>query len=251
MYRLAYRNLGDHESMVVNHSIDNSGNVAVRWYELRLDGSANPFIYQQGTYAPDSNSRWMGSAAMDQAGNIGLAYSVSSTTLNPQIRYTGRLATNPLNTLPQGEATIIAGAGSQTGSSLTRWGDYSSMDVDPVDGCTFWYTSQYIPANGAFNWKTRIASFQFPSCTAATETKSGGDNQSAAPGQPFASALQVLVKDTSNNLLPGVTVTFTAPSLRSERYIAGGSVRRQRQPTFPALLLHRYLPPIMSRALTL
>jgi hypothetical protein len=66
--------------------------------------------------------------------------------------------------MPQGETSLIVGAGSQTGQNLSRWGDYSAMTVDPADGCTFWYTNEYIPSNGAFNWKTRIGSFKFPSC---------------------------------------------------------------------------------------
>jgi hypothetical protein len=161
MYRLAYRNFGGHESLVVNHSVTAGSSVGVRWYEIRSPGGT-PTIYQQGTYAPDSSYRWMGSIAMDQAGNIGLGYSISSSSTHPGIRYTGRLATDPINTL-QTESPIFDGAGSQNGG-LSRWGDYSSISVDPADDCTFWYTNQYIPANGSFNWRTRIASFRFPSC---------------------------------------------------------------------------------------
>ena len=109
----------------------------------------------------------MGSSAMDQAGNIALGFSVSSASLHPEIRYTGRLAADPLGQMTQGEGTIVAGAGSQTGSSLSRWGDYSMLAIDPADDCTFWFTTEYIPANGAFNWKTRIGSFKFPGCGAA------------------------------------------------------------------------------------
>ena len=136
--------------------------MGVRWYELRPSGG-NLTVFQQGTYAPDSNYRWMGSIAMDHSGNMALGYSVSSRTLHPGIRYTGRLAGDPLGTMPQGEATIITGAGSQTGG-LSRWGDYTEMTVDPVDDCTFWYVNQYHPSNGTFNWTTRIASFKFPQC---------------------------------------------------------------------------------------
>jgi uncharacterized membrane protein len=161
MYRLAYRNFGDHEALVVNHSVTAGSSVGVRWYEIRSPGGT-PTVFQQGTYAPDAGYRWMGSIAMDRAGDIGLGYSISSSTTHPGIRYTGRLVTDALNTL-QAEASIIDGAGSQTGG-LSRWGDYSSITVDPVDDCTFWYTSEYIPANGSFNWRTRIASFKFASC---------------------------------------------------------------------------------------
>src|SRR5439155_9701072 len=89
-------------------------------------------------------------------------YSVSSPSTAPQVRYTGRLASDPLGQLPLGEGTIVAGNGSQT--SFTRWGDYSSMVVDPTDGCTFWYANEYLAATGNFNWHTRVASFQLPGC---------------------------------------------------------------------------------------
>src|SRR5207302_3377149 len=145
-----------------NHSVTAGSSTGVRWYELRPAGG-NLSIFQQGTYAPDSNYRWMGSIAMDQSGNMGLGFSVSGSSIHPQIHYTGRLATSPAGQMDQGEASIIDGAGSQTGT-LSRWGDYSMMAVDPSDDCTFWYTTEYIPSNGAFNWKTRIASFKFPGC---------------------------------------------------------------------------------------
>ena len=169
MYRLAYRNFGDHESLVVNHSVTVGSSVGIRWYELRTPATT-PTVFQQGTYAPDSSYRWMGSIAMDQSGNMALGYSTSSSTLHPQINYTGRLSTSPAGVMDQGEGTIINGAGSQTGQSLSRWGDYSSMSVDPSDDCTFWYTTEYIPSNGAFNWRTRIGSFKFAGCGGGTPT---------------------------------------------------------------------------------
>ena len=161
MYRLAYRNFGSHESLVVNHSVTAGNSVGVRWYELQ-NPNTNPTVYQQGTYAPDTDYRWMGSIAMDSVGNIAVGYSASSSTINPAIRYTGRTPTDPLGTL-QAESTIINGTGSQL-SNLNRWGDYSSISVDPGDDCTFWYTTEYLKADGTFNWNTRIASFKFPSC---------------------------------------------------------------------------------------
>ncbi|MFL6067935.1 MAG: hypothetical protein ACJ74N_09400 [Gaiellaceae bacterium] len=163
MYRLAYRNFGDHESLVVNHSVTAGSSVGLRWYELR-NPNGNPTIFQQGTYAPDAAYRWMGSIAMDHAGNIGLGYSVSSSTTHPGIRYTGRLAGDALGAMTQGEGTVITGGGSQTGG-LHRWGDYTSMSVDPSDDCTFWYTDEYVAANGSFNWHTRIGSFKFANCS--------------------------------------------------------------------------------------
>src|SRR6266849_5858489 len=162
MYRLAYRNLlPGHESLVTNHSIVAGSSVGVRWYELR-DPNGNPFVFQQGTFAPDSNFRCMGSIAMDKAGNIAVGFSVSSSGIHPAIRYTGRVPSDPLGML-ESETSIIEGTGSQT-RTLNRWGDYSSMALDPTDDCTFWYANEYLQTNGKFNWSTRIASFRFPSC---------------------------------------------------------------------------------------
>jgi hypothetical protein len=189
MYRLAYRNFGNHEALVVNHSVTAGSSVGVRWYEIRSP-STTPVVYQSGTYAPDANYRWMGSIAMDKVGNIALGYSVSSTTMHPSISYTGRAPTDPPGTM-QGENLILTGAGSQT-SGLTRWGDYSAMTIDPGDDCTFFYTTEYLKANGAFNWSTRIASFKFPSCSGAppvlTTITVSPDSASVQTGkqQPFS-----------------------------------------------------------------
>jgi len=119
-------------------------------------------VFQQGTYSPDSNSRWMGSIAMDKLGDIALGYSVSSGSIHPAIRYTGRVPADAPGTM-ESENTIIQGNGSQL-TNLNRWGDYSSMAIDPSDDCTFWYTTEYLQANGTFNWSTRIASFKFTGC---------------------------------------------------------------------------------------
>jgi hypothetical protein len=166
MYRLAYRNFGDHEALVVNQSVKVSGNkhsqvVGLRWYEVR-NPSTSPSLFQSGTYSPDSTNRWMGSIAMDKAGDIALGYSASSGAVFPSIRYSGRVPTDPLGTL-QTENIIQTGGGSQL-TNLNRWGDYSAMSVDPVDDCTFWYTTEYLKSSGTFNWSTRIASFRFPGC---------------------------------------------------------------------------------------
>ncbi|TML63945.1 MAG: hypothetical protein E6G17_04145, partial [Actinobacteria bacterium] len=120
-----------------------------RWYEIRSPASA-PWVFQQGTYAPDSTYRWMGSIAMDKSENMALGFSASSSSINPGIRYTGRLPGDPFGVMGQGEGTIINGTGSQfshpTSGALDRWGDYTSMAVDPTDDCTFWYTNEYLAA---------------------------------------------------------------------------------------------------------
>ena len=171
LHRLAYRNFGTHESLVTNQSVEaTTGLAGIRWWELRSPNTT-PSIFQQGTYAPDSIHRWMGSIAMDRLGNAALGYSVSdATTVFPGIRYTGRLVGDSLGTLPQGEGTMVNGTGSQTGGG-NRWGDYSAMDVDPVDDCTFWYTTEYYATTSAANWATRIASFKFPNCGVPTAVK--------------------------------------------------------------------------------
>jgi hypothetical protein len=162
MFRLGYRNFGDHESVVGNYTVSAGGVAAVRWFELRNVTAGPVTVYQQSTYQPDSTWRWMGSAAMDGQGNLAIGFSASSSTINPQVRYAARLATDPINTLAQGEAHLFDGTGSQSGTS-NRWGDYSSLTVDPVDDSTFWYTNEYYSTTGSFNWRTRIGSFKIAS----------------------------------------------------------------------------------------
>lgn len=168
MYRLAYRRFADgHEALVVNHSVKRGGTKkneidGVRWYEIRSPGAATPTIYQQGTFSPDSTSRWMGSIAMDKVGNIALGYSASSASVYPSLRYTGRLPTDALGTM-EAENVILAGGGSQL-RTLNRWGDYSAMALDPIDDCTFFYTNEYLKTSGTFNWSTFITSFKLPNC---------------------------------------------------------------------------------------
>jgi len=146
--------------------VDGTDHGGIRWFELRKVGDDPWTLFQEGTHAPDSDHRWMGGIAMDGSGNIALGYSVSGDATFPSIRYTGRVASDPLGTMTQAEVTLIDGAGSQIFS--TRWGDYSSMSVDPADDCTFWYTNEYMPASG--NWQTRIGAFSFPSCQASRFT---------------------------------------------------------------------------------
>src|SRR6266850_1093743 len=162
MFRLAYRNFGDHESVVGNYTVSSGGVSGIRWFELRNVTSGPVTKFQESTYQPDTTWRWMGSVAMDGQGNIALGFSASSSAIKPQLRYAGRLATDPLNTLGQGEAHLFDGAGSQSGTG-NRWGDYSALVIDPVDDATFWYTNEYYSASGSFNWRTRIASFKLAS----------------------------------------------------------------------------------------
>jgi len=219
LHRLQYRNFGTHQTLVTNHTVDeNSGDHAgIRWYELRNAGSGWS-IHQQGTYSPDSNHRWMGSIAMDNAGNIGLGYSVSSTSVYPSIRYTGRLAGDPLGQMTQGEGSIIAGSGYQYHNS-GRWGDYSAMSIDPEDGCTFWYTQEYYAvAANIFNpapWQTRVGAFKFDGCGGSPPPPSGEahvgdlDRSTTSARNNWKATVTITAHDASHAVVSGATVSGT------------------------------------------
>jgi hypothetical protein len=169
-FRLAYRNFKTYESLVTNQSVEATPGVAgARWYEIRRDGNGVYSLYQQGTYDPgDGVHRWMGSVAMDKKGNMALGYSVvNGTTVFPGIRYTGRLADDPLGQMTLGEGTIIDGTGVQR-TTNSRWGDYTDITVDPTDDCTFWYVDEYYTLAGqqssTAGWQTRIGTFKLPGC---------------------------------------------------------------------------------------
>ncbi len=210
LFRLAYRNFGTHASLVTNHSIQASGTIAgIRWYEIRdPDGAAT--VYQQGSYAPgvtDGIHRWMGSVAMDGDGDMALGYSASNgTTTFPSVWYTGRLATDPLSTMPQGEGSVVDGQNSQTNSD--RWGDYTAMTVDPSDDCTFWYINEFYQA-GASRWDLRIGAFKFTQCTGGGSTGPDVDIVTGL-GPGFANSNNVLGFN-SNSTSNGMT-NFTAYS---------------------------------------
>ena len=172
MQRLTYRNFGTYQTLLFNHTVAADGDpshnhAGIRWYELRKSTRGRTHgpwqIYQQGTYAPDANERWLGSIAMDVNGNIAIGFSVSGTNMFPSIHYAGRRASDPLGTLPSGDISLIEGAESQ--HSYTNFGDYSQMSLDPTDDCTFWYTGTYYPMTPTPNdWHTRIGSFRFADC---------------------------------------------------------------------------------------
>ena len=164
--------------MLNNFTVDADSVAGIRWFELRRRLPGNWSLRQQRTYRPDSTWRWMGSIASDNQGNIALGFSASSDTIHPQIRYAGRLATDPLNIL-SGERHLFDGTGSQIDRPCDpdedpecvpepptyRWGDYSDMTVDPEDDCTFYYTNEYYKKTTEFYWKTRIGYFKFSQCT--------------------------------------------------------------------------------------
>jgi len=166
MNRVQYRWFGTYGSVVFNTTVDAGGDRAgIRWAENRsTDGDSGWFLQQDGTYAPaDGLERWMGSVAQDGDGNIALGYSVAGSALMPSVRYTSRMAADAAGQMPGGEVSCHEGTGAQTGSS-NRWGDYSSMSIDPTDDCTFWYTQEYYETTGSFDFNTRICSFKLDGC---------------------------------------------------------------------------------------
>jgi hypothetical protein len=205
MYRLAYRQFPNGvESLVFNHSIASG----LRWYEIR-NPNGTPTVFQQGTFAPNTNARWMGSIAVDQSGDMALGYSVSSKSVYPSVYFTGRVATDAPGTM-EGEQLIVSGLGSQ--DHLNRWGDYSAMTVDPVDDCTFWYTQEYMESTGSFNWNSRIASLSFPNCgtpsgAIATLSATKLTFPKTVIGQTTSLALTVTNSGTATLNLDNVAIT--------------------------------------------
>ena len=198
MYRLAYRVFSDHAAIVVNHSVTAGSSVGVRWYELRQPAAGGAFsLYQQGTFAPDSAYRWMGSAAMDGAGNIALGYSESSSSTYPSIAFTSRTPGMSAGTMGA-ESILQAGKGAQT--TYSRWGDYTSLRIDPSDDSTFWYTNEYYTANRPFLnyvWSTAIGSF----------TAGGGGGGSTADFSLSTAPTSITVTRGGSGASTTVTVT--------------------------------------------
>lgn len=176
MYRLAYHKTRPParvgptpfepvQSWLISHAIETGSGTGSgeRWYEFRsnINTPTALTLFQSGTYAPDSNWRWMGSIAMDDSGDILLGYSTSSTTVYPSINFTGRVKSDPLGTM-EAEGLIVSGTGSQSGTA-NRWGDYSSVAIDN-NGCTFWYVNQFYTTTTSFGWSTQVASLSFPGC---------------------------------------------------------------------------------------
>jgi hypothetical protein len=222
MMQNQYTNIGGFESLWNVHTVRGSSasQAAVRYYQVKVTGGTVEANATQGaTWNPDSSNRFMPSVAVDRAGDMALGYSVSSSTLFPAIRYAGRLAGDPVNTLSQTENSFIEGTGSQTGNCggrCERWGDYSAMTLDP-DGCTFWYTNEYYAASG-LDHHTRIGSFKFASCTAkasqsitfsplASKTFGDADFSVAATA---TSGLSVSLAASGNCTVAGSTVHITA-----------------------------------------
>jgi hypothetical protein len=200
MYRVAYRNFGTHDSLVFNQTVRVSpvGGTyrgGVRVYELRRNLlSVPPFtpftVNEAATVGDNENSRWMGSAAQDNQGNLAVGYSTGSETKKPSITYTGKLASEPAGTF-RNEENLAVGTGVQKAFGF-RWGDYSAMSVDPADGCTFWYTNEYFTQasedESDFGWLTQIGKFRFTECANAPKATFQGSVANSSNGQPIQNA---------------------------------------------------------------
>jgi len=234
MQKVQYRKVGAAESLWVVHSAAANASSTIRpqWAQLNVTGGVVALApVQQQIYAPDTMLyRWMGSIAVDGQGNMAVGYSLSNGTSPnfPSIAYSGRLAGDVVNNLPQTETIMTAGAGSQvngigslSSTQIQRWGDYSSMSMDPSDDCTFWYTNEYYnsQANGdVSNWQTRIASFKFPGCTStANQTITF---TSSAPAAAVVGGTTYNVAATASS---GLTVAFTIDAAASSICSISGS----------------------------
>jgi len=158
--RLAYRRIGQQESLLVLHSVATAAGVGVRWYELRMGKDHNPVLYQQGTYAPDGNYRWLPSGGIDRYGNIGIGYSFGGKDDFPGQRFAGRLASDPPGKLSK-EAVLVAGEAAQ--HDTLRWEDYTQSAIDPEDDCTIWYVGDYL-RDGDANYSSKIGAFRLGQC---------------------------------------------------------------------------------------
>jgi uncharacterized repeat protein (TIGR01451 family) len=236
MFRLAYRNVGDHEALAFTQTVDAGdfpNHSGIHWYELRKSLGGPWSIYQQSTFAPDSDHRWMGSIAMDREGNMAMGYNVSSSSVYPGIRIAGRLAGDTPGAMTE-EAILQAGIGSETG--FVFFADYSQTTVDPLDDCTFWYTGTYQPLSttNERSWATKIGSFRFPSCAAdlaVTKTRSPSGVIDAGTNVTYKITLTNngpadAGNVTLNDAVPAGTVLalFSSPSdWACERPLYGGS----------------------------
>lgn len=213
-HEASYRDFGEEDAVILTHATNASGEgnpdrVGVRWYEIRGIKSGQYRVAQQSTFAPDDGvGRWMPAAAQDKYGNLLLQYTVASSTIYPGIRYTGRMADDPASTLPQGEVVLMEGSGSQTATS--RWGDYATITLDPLDDCTFWFANEHVPETRPHSWATTIAAVRFADCVpSVTPTP-------APPLTPTATATPVPPTEVPTEIPIPTTVTVEAPDVPTQ-----------------------------------
>ncbi|HEX3124725.1 MAG TPA: carboxypeptidase regulatory-like domain-containing protein, partial [Rhodanobacteraceae bacterium] len=211
MVQNQYSNIGGVESLWDSHTVGASGTTsaqaAVRYYQVKVTGgSVEANATQAFTFSPDATvHRFMPSVEIDRTGNMAIGYSASSASLNPAMRYAGRLAGDAANSITQTETSLIEGTGSQ--NSTNRWGDYSSMSLDP-DGCTFWMSNEYYAVTGG-DWQTRIGAFKYPACTLVSSGSVQGTVTATIGGAPIAGATVSLGSRTTTTDAGGA-YSFTA-----------------------------------------
>lgn len=234
-YRLAYRNFGASESLVVNQTVRISSGepyrAGVRVYELKRTGGAFT-VAEQSTIGEPTASRWIGSVAQDNQGNIAVGYNYASEAKKPSIMYTGRLASEPAGVF-RTEEVLMEGTGVQKAFGW-RWGDYAGMSVDPVDDCTFWQTGEYYTQASQdfsdFAWLTRIGRFKFSECTPGPRATISGTVTNATNGLPIENVVISSNPFTRNtaasgtygpmNVLPGnLEITASARGYRTGSFI--------------------------------
>jgi hypothetical protein len=246
MYSLQFRAFGGLERMVFNHTVDadGTGHAAPLARELRRTPGGAWTLFQEGVYAPDTGNpglgddlhRWMGSVAMDDLGNIALGYSTSSSTTFPSVMATGRLVTDPPGQFPNPEVNIVTGGGAQTPITCAgpqpcghRWGDYSAMRVDPVDGCTFWYAQEFIAATSAgnINWQTRIAALRFAACEPQISIDDVSQAEGSSGTTPFTFTVSLSRPSAFATTVDFATADGTATAADNDYQPAAGTLTFQ------------------------
>jgi hypothetical protein len=236
MYGVAYRNFGDHESLVANMTVSLAAPfgsaTGIRWYEVR-NPNTSPVLFQTGLYGPDGAAhtatyRWLGSIAIDRLGNIGLGFFASSVSTHPGLRFTGRVPSDPAGAMSQGEAHLIDGPGSLTDPqrSAGEFGTDSSLVVDPVDDCTFWYAGEYFAVDGLNNWHTRIGSFKLPGCgPMAVALSSVSVNPGAVQGgQPATGTVSLTAPAPAGGATVTLSSSNAAASVPASVTVAAGQL---------------------------
>ncbi len=234
MFRLQYMNRNGTESLVGNITVNASGvnpstpanyQAAVRYFQLGKSSPTAPYtVAEQATFSPDAGNgatglnRWMASAAMDVQGNLAIGYTISglSPATFASLGYAARAFNDPPGGLFQGEGTLFAGTGVQLATG-NRWGDYSSLMIDPVDDCTFWYTSQYYTTNAQFAWHSRIGTFKFPTCTAPAQGTLSGTITDCDGGATFDASMVMVAGGPS----AGFSATSNADGTYSTQLAPG------------------------------
>lgn len=154
-----YMNFGDYQSIVGVHvcRVNEAGTAGQRWYELRKYPGGEWYVYQQGTYSPTADHRFIGSISINEDGTIALGYNITSSTVYPGMRMTGRAVCDPINLMTAPEAISKNGTAS---NKTLDYGDYNSLVTDPVDG-SFWFSGQYNVSN---KWSSNVVHFTVDGC---------------------------------------------------------------------------------------